>query len=184
MSLCFVARLPSPISSRPKFSLIFFLLPMQLLKPLLPCTSHTTVTFQPIFVPADSIPAHLDSASAPLRGSPCLLPLCVSPLASWAQPGAPIQTHWSPATHCLLSHMLGWTVLAPEDCTGLLSTFALWDSFPWDPADQVPEQTEFVPMKSRAIILLFAFLTSFRILIGRSDLPMSHCPDSLGNAAI
>lgn len=169
--MSFVTRLPSPISSGPTFSLIF-LLPMQLSKPLPPHTSHTTFIFQPIFVHAGSIPACLGSASAPLQGSPCLLLLCVSPLVGWAQPGAPIQPHWSSASS-LLSHMLGWTVLAPEDCTGLLGTFALWDSFPRDPADQVSEQTECVSLKLRAIILLLAFLTSFRILIGRSDLPIS-----------
>lgn len=113
-ALSFVTRLPSPISSGPTFSLIF-LLPVQLSKPLLPCISHTTVTFQPTFVLATlSIPTCLGSTSTPLRGSPCLLPLCVSPLVGWAQPGAPIQPHCSPAT-CCLSHTPGWTVLAPED---------------------------------------------------------------------
>lgn len=167
-SLCYAPRLPSPFSSRPVFYLTF-LLPMHLLKPLLSRTSLTILTFQPIFVLADSIPTHLGSASALLWGSPCLHLL---PLVRRAQPGPPIQPHLSSASS-LLSHMLGWTALAPDDCTGLLGTFALRDSFPWDSADQVPEQTEFFSLKLRAIILLLTFLTSFRILIDRSDLPIS-----------
>lgn len=173
---------PPQLAAGQHFPRFFFSLPMQLSKPLLPCASHTTVTVPPVFVLAGSIPAHLGSGSVLLRGTPWLFPFCASPSVGWAQPGAPIWPHWSAATHHLLSQMLGPTVLPPEHCASLLGTFALWGGFPWDPAVQVPEPTEFVPVKSRAInslICLPHFLQDLNWQMRSANLT-----DSLGNAAI
>lgn len=141
-----VTRLRSPISSGPTFPPIFLFAAHAAVEALaalrIPHHCHRSAGVCPCwFHPCP--PGQRFCAAA---GQPLMIPLLCVSLSGVGSARCSHSATLSAATHHFLSQMLGPSVLPPEHCASLLGTFALWGGFPRDPAVQVPELTEFVPM--------------------------------------